>query len=121
MTDDVCASSSDSCREVARAVHDYLDGQVDPRIEAVIADHLQQCPPCRHLVGFEQAVRTRMRRCCGTAEAPADLRVRILTRISEVRVDENRVSGVRVNEVRVSEVRVTYREGHLEPPGSGER
>lgn len=78
--------SPDPCREVSAAIHDYLDGQCDPQLEAGVSEHLQQCPPCSHLIAFEQAVRARVRRSCGCEQAPPDLKVRIMARITRIQV-----------------------------------
>lgn len=87
------------CRDIQTSVHDYLDGELQPSSAAVMGEHLRLCPDCARVVQFEAAMKARVRECCTSALAPAELRVRIMARITEA------VSG----EV-VTEVRVTYRE-----------
>jgi anti-sigma factor RsiW len=40
-----------SCREVVELVTDYLEGALDPEVEARFAKHLELCPPCVEYVG----------------------------------------------------------------------
>ncbi len=82
------------CRQIQASVHDYLDGELPASNAEIVSEHLQFCPDCAYLVQFESAVRARVRECCSADAAPPELRVRILTRITQV----------------VTQVRVTYRE-----------
>ena len=86
--------SHSACRQVQSSIHDYLDGELPGASASVVEGHLLRCPECADLVRIEAAVRARIRQCCTADEAPAELRVRIMTRITRV----------------VTEVRVTYRD-----------
>jgi anti-sigma factor RsiW len=35
-----------SCEDVVAVLHDYLDGLLEPRLAAIIARHLENCPEC---------------------------------------------------------------------------
>lgn len=69
----------------------------DPSTSRTRADEiraaLESCPACFSRLESEQAVRGRLRECCGYAQAPEPLRQRIITSITSV-------TTVRVTEVR---------------------
>jgi predicted anti-sigma-YlaC factor YlaD len=47
-----------SCREVVELVTDYLEGVLDPEVEARFVKHLELCPPC---VDYVEQIRTTSR------------------------------------------------------------
>ena len=53
----------------------------------MIREHLDECAPCLRQYGIEQEVKALVARCCGSDRAPESLRVRIVTRIQQVRVE----------------------------------
>ena len=81
-----CGNHHDTdCKDVLDRVYMYLDGEMDAHDLAVIRQHLDECGPCLRQYDLDEAVKTLVRRSCHEA-APEQLRLRILTRISEVRV-----------------------------------
>ena len=73
------------CREVLDQVYEYLNSEVTPDDVARIRQHLDECAPCLQEYDIEDHLKALVRRCCQEA-APADLRVRILTQISHIRL-----------------------------------
>ena len=53
--------------------------------KAQIRQHLDECGPCLREYGLEEAVKRLVHKSCGHDEVPGDLRVKVLTRIQEVR------------------------------------
>lgn len=47
-----------SCREVVEIVTDYLDGALDPEVQARLEAHLAPCEPCR---AYIEQIRTTSR------------------------------------------------------------
>lgn len=82
-----CGNHHDtSCREVLDRVYEYLDHELATPDYAKIRQHLAECGPCLRQYDLDEAVKTLVRRSCACEAAPDDLRVRILTRITEVRI-----------------------------------
>jgi mycothiol system anti-sigma-R factor len=73
------------CREVLDKVYEFLDAEVPLGDVRKIRQHLDECAPCLRQFDLERALKALVRRSCRD-HAPADLRVRIMTRISEVRL-----------------------------------
>jgi mycothiol system anti-sigma-R factor len=73
------------CREVLGRVFEYLDGELGPSELDKIRQHLDECGPCLREYDLDDALKALVRRSCGCEQAPADLRDRILVRITEVR------------------------------------
>ena len=82
--------SSCSCGDALSRVYDYLDREIEPPAAMAIADHLEQCPSCAEQYRLEQLVKALVQRTCCEDRAPESLRVRIVTRISEVRITYRR-------------------------------
>lgn len=81
-----CGNHHDTdCKDVLDRVYMYLDGEMNAHDLAVIRQHLDECGPCLRQYDLDEAVKALVRRSCHEA-APEQLRLRILTRISEVRV-----------------------------------
>lgn len=79
-----------TCGEALSRVYDYLDQEIDTAMAQAIADHLQTCPPCAEQYRLEQMVKALVHRTCCEERAPEELRVRIVARISEVRITYRR-------------------------------
>ncbi len=47
-----------SCREVVELVTDYVEGALDPEVQARFVRHLELCPPC---VEYVEQIRTTSR------------------------------------------------------------
>jgi mycothiol system anti-sigma-R factor len=68
---------ADGCREVLDDLERYLDGECPDQLEAVIAEHLADCPPCLSRSDFERALRDLVARQCRDT-APSSLLDRVL-------------------------------------------
>lgn len=79
-----------ACSDALSHVYDYIDGEVEDRRRAAIAQHLDDCSACREQFALEQVVKSLVQRCCCSEPAPETLRVRIVARISEVRITYRR-------------------------------
>jgi mycothiol system anti-sigma-R factor len=74
------------CSEVLDAVYRFLDGEMDDDNRHLILEHLDECAPCLRQFGIEQHVKALVARCCGNDHAPQSLRVKVVSRINEVRL-----------------------------------
>ena len=79
------------CFEVLSVVYGFLDGELDDVSRSGIREHLDECAPCLRQYGIEQEVKALVARCCGSDRAPDELRLRVVTRIREVRVQLTQV------------------------------
>lgn len=73
------------CREVLDRVYEYLDAEVTTDDVRKIRQHLDECGPCLAEYDLENSLKALVRRTCQD-QAPAELRVRIMARITQVRV-----------------------------------
>ena len=73
------------CSDVLEALYLFIDDEIDSANASLIRHHLDECGPCLRQYDLDEAVKALVRRSCHEA-APEQLRLRILTRISEVRV-----------------------------------
>ena len=62
----------DDCHEVLHELQIYLDGEASHDIEVVIANHLNDCPPCFDRADFERDLRAFVAARC-REQAPAHL------------------------------------------------
>ena len=88
-------SSSDGCApctcgDALSRVYDYLDQELDMTSSAAIAAHLDACLDCAEQYRLEQVVKALVQRTCCEDRAPEELRIRIVARISEVRITYRR-------------------------------
>ncbi len=82
-----CGNHHDTdCSEVLDRVYEYLDGELDTLDCTKIKQHLDECGPCLREYHLDEALKALVRRSCSCEQAPEELRVRILTRITQVRV-----------------------------------
>jgi len=75
------------CSEVLEQVYGYLDGEIGADDCDKIRHHLDECSPCLQQYGLDKAVKALVARSCGCDLAPDDLRMKVLARIREVRVE----------------------------------
>ena len=73
------------CSEVLALVYRYLDGELGSSGYGEVRKHLDECGPCLREYDLEGHLKALVRRSCQEC-APADLRVRILMQITQVRV-----------------------------------
>ncbi|HKK28334.1 MAG TPA: zf-HC2 domain-containing protein [Gemmatimonadota bacterium] len=72
-----------SCAAAVQHVYEYLDGELDDRLEERIGAHLGACAPCRSLFDFERAFLDVVREKGLTAPESPELRERILALLRE--------------------------------------
>jgi mycothiol system anti-sigma-R factor len=77
---------ANDCAQALAQVHEYLDGELGPDDLDRIREHLDECGPCLQQYDLDVALKALVRRCCRES-APADLRDRILVKITEVRIE----------------------------------
>ncbi|MDX6242337.1 MAG: hypothetical protein QOE76_60 [Frankiales bacterium] len=75
------------CREVLDKVYLYLDSEADEHDCSAIKQHLDECGPCLRQYGLEQHVNAMVARSCGAEVAPEALKMRVLARIQQVRIE----------------------------------
>lgn len=81
-----CGNPHDQdCREVLDRVYEYLDAEMTELDVVQIRVHLEECGPCLRQYDLENALKALVRRSC-REPAPAQLRVKIMARISQLRV-----------------------------------
>ena len=81
---------STPCPEVLSWVYDFLDGEIDDVRRTEVTAHLQECPPCGDQYALEKTVKALVHRSCCHDPAPAELRVRVIARIQEIRITYRR-------------------------------
>ncbi|GAA2589119.1 mycothiol system anti-sigma-R factor [Dactylosporangium fulvum] len=72
------------CSDVLAEVYLYLDLECSDDRRLTIREHLDECSPCLREFGIEQEVRALVARCCGSDLAPAELKQRLRTKLSEL-------------------------------------
>ena len=73
------------CSAFLDQIYEFVDGELTERDLTRIRQHLDECPPCLREYDLEAALKALVRRSCQD-RAPEELRVRILARITEVRI-----------------------------------
>ncbi|MGL5856905.1 MAG: mycothiol system anti-sigma-R factor [Angustibacter sp.] len=76
------------CGEVLDRIYEYLDRELTEADYGKIRQHLHECGPCLREHDLDVALKTLVRRCCQSDVAPDELRLRILARITKVRVEQ---------------------------------
>ncbi len=75
------------CVEVIDHLYEYLDNELPDGDCSKIRHHLEECAPCLREYGLEEAVKSLVKRSCGCDDTPVEVRVRVLARIEQVRVE----------------------------------
>ncbi|HEY0693717.1 MAG TPA: mycothiol system anti-sigma-R factor [Kribbella sp.] len=75
------------CSEVLQRVYVFLDNELEDASIDEIRQHLEECAPCLDQYDLERCVKKLVHRSCGGEHAPDSLRMKILLRISEVRLE----------------------------------
>lgn len=82
-----CGNPHDEdCQEILAQVYSYLDSEVTRDDVQRIQHHLAECGPCLRQYDLENALKALVRRSCACEAAPVDLRTKILTRITTIRL-----------------------------------
>jgi mycothiol system anti-sigma-R factor len=75
------------CSEVLQKVYLYLDSEASEHDCGAIKAHLDECGPCLRQYGLEQHINAMVARACGDETAPESLKVAVLARIQQVRIE----------------------------------
>ena len=76
------------CVRILESVFLFLDGEgLDEDFCGKIRQHLDECGPCLREYGLEEVVKQLVHRCCRDDRAPQELRVKVMARIQEIRVE----------------------------------
>ena len=70
-----------NCKETLDKLQPYLDRELTDEEVAVVRFHMDRCPPCQHVMHFEERLRRLVRIKACTDSAPATLREQILARL----------------------------------------
>lgn len=70
------------CRHILNEVYLYLDLECAEGRRTAIKAHLDECSPCLREYGIEQEVKVLVARCCGSDQAPTELRDRLRAKIT---------------------------------------
>ena len=70
------------CQEAARRLHELLDGELTPEVEAAVRRHLEACVDCLAVYEFEEAFNRFIALRARTVGAPPDLKQRILSQLN---------------------------------------
>ncbi|NEE02567.1 mycothiol system anti-sigma-R factor [Phytoactinopolyspora halotolerans] len=84
-----CDDDDVDCGEVLDKVYAFLDRELDEDRTLTYAEieaHLHDCGGCLSKYDLERAVRAVLARSCACEHAPEELRMKVLARIREVRV-----------------------------------
>lgn len=75
MTSEVCEID---CQEAARHLHELIDGELTPEVDAAVQNHLKACAKCMNVYEFEEAFCRFVKLKARGQTAPGDLKQRIL-------------------------------------------
>jgi len=81
-----CDADDADCAQALARVYEYLDGELSPADLDRIREHIGTCEPCLRQYDLDIALKALVRRSCRES-APADLRERIMVKITEVRLE----------------------------------
>lgn len=77
-----------NCREAARALEPYVDGELEPSFVLQVEQHLVECGACLERVELARAMKRSFRAAARGEAAPASLRARIAVSAAAVRAAE---------------------------------
>ena len=66
------------CQEAARHLHELIDGELTPEVDAAVQNHLKACAKCMNVYEFEEAFCRFVKLKARGQTAPGDLKQRIL-------------------------------------------
>ncbi len=66
------------CQEAARHLHELIDGELTPEVDAAVQNHLKTCAKCMNVYEFEEAFCRFVKLKASGQTAPGDLKQRIL-------------------------------------------
>jgi mycothiol system anti-sigma-R factor len=65
------------CNQIAALLYDFLDRELNESELLEVQEHLERCPPCRHIFTFEENVLRRVGECARRVSAPPALVERV--------------------------------------------
>ena len=65
------------CLKALAEIERFLDGEVEPGMQAFIEHHLSGCDPCTERADFRRHLRDLIAAKCSGEQVPAELRTRI--------------------------------------------
>ncbi|GAA1805339.1 mycothiol system anti-sigma-R factor [Nesterenkonia flava] len=80
-----CDTEAEAAARLER-IYEYLDGALSRRDIAEVQQHLSDCPECASDYDLECLIRSAVKRSCAE-RAPETLKVTIIERISQIRVE----------------------------------
>jgi mycothiol system anti-sigma-R factor len=81
-----CDADDADCAQALARVYEYLDGELSPADLDKIREHIDDCGPCLQQYDLDVALKALVRRSCQES-APADLRERIMVKLTEIRIE----------------------------------
>ena len=81
-----CDADDADCAQALARVYEYLDGELSPADLDKIREHIDECGPCLQQYDLDVALKALVRRSCQES-APADLRERIMVKLTEIRIE----------------------------------
>jgi len=84
---DCGAGDGIDCNELLSRLPAFLDGEMDTAEATEFKAHLERCTPCMDEHDLDHRVKALISRCCGGETASEQLRVKVMTRITTVRVE----------------------------------
>ena len=66
------------CQEAARHLHELVDGELTPEVDAAVQNNLKTCAKCMNVYEFEEAFCRFVKLKARGQTAPGDLKQRIL-------------------------------------------
>ncbi|NLS10289.1 mycothiol system anti-sigma-R factor [Nesterenkonia sp. MY13] len=82
-----CETTAEAAARLER-IYEYLDGALSRSDINEVQEHLNDCPECASDYDLECLIRTAVKRSC-TEQAPETLKLTIIERISEIKVEAN--------------------------------
>ncbi len=81
-----CQRIGDCADARIQRLYEYLDGALTHRDLEEVRGHLEECTECAGEYDLECIIRSVVRRSC-TEKAPSTLKVNIMARISEIKIE----------------------------------
>ena len=78
-----CSGSDHDCDDAVAQLYTFLDGELDDQTLVKVEAHLRHCAPCLEAFDFEAELRKVVAAKC-REQAPAELKVRILTVLQQL-------------------------------------
>lgn len=73
------------CEQALGRLFAYVDAELEPIDAATVRAHVEECRPCLDEIAVETMLKELVKRCC-QEQAPADLRLKIHARLTEIRI-----------------------------------